>query len=556
MQRNQHIAELGPLLARWGIQHTLLCPGSRNAPLTQLFTSREQFSCHSVVDERSAGYVALGMARQLEEPVAVVTTSGTAVLNLAPAMAEAFHQRVPLVAITADRPLEKIPRFNNQWLDQEAPFFTSTKGFYQTPPRVNEPEDLDQIIMHLDALLGAAVTRPAGPVHLNIPLEEPLYEPLPEPVMGKYGEHTRPGEIAAEPAGEIIHQLRNMIPSQDSRVLVLAGTGYPDPGILHGLAVLLEQHRWAVVAEHTANLTGIQCIAHPELIMAMAGEPEREALRPDLLLSFGGQVISKRLKHFLQSLPDLRHHELAPWEMEAILKYGTGDHDKGDSPAAVPGISGSGDYLEAWKKQEALALEAAGEKLKNLPFGNFQAIRRIMERIPAGWSLHLGNSAAVRYAHLVPAREDLTCHANRGTSGIDGCVSTAVGAAMVSDEQHLLVVGDLGFVYDSNAMWNKDFPGNLRVVVLNDGGGGIFRLLEGPSRMDFFEEFSVTHHPVSLELLSQAFGRGFLRAENGQELEEKLESLFMPGNMAVVLEVDTTGSENSRIFKDFFDQTR
>jgi len=551
MQRNQHIAELGPLLARRGIRHALLCPGSRNAPLIQLFTSREQFRCHSVVDERSAGYVALGMARQLGEPVAVVTTSGTAVLNLAPALAEAFHQRVPLVAITADRPLEKIPRFNNQWLDQEAPFFASTKGFYQTPPRVNEPEDLEQILRHLDALVEAAVTLPAGPVHINIPLEEPLYEPLPEPAAGKYGEHTRPGEISAELAGEIIHQLREMIPSPDSRVLVLAGTGYPDPGFLHGLALLLEQHRWAMVAELTANLTGRQCIAHPELIMAMAGEPEREVLRPDLLLSFGGQVVSKRLKHFLQSLPDLRHRELTPVEMEAISKYGTGD-----SPAVVPGISGPGDYLEAWKNQEELALEAAGEKLRNLPFGNFQAVRRVMERIPAGWSLHLGNSAAVRYAQLVPARGDLTYHANRGTSGIDGCVSTAVGAAMVSDEQHLLVVGDLGFVYDSNAMWNKDFPGNLRVVVLNDGGGGIFRLLEGPSRMDFFEEFSVTHHPVSLELLSQAFGRGFHRAENGEELEEKLDSLFKPGNLAVVLEVDTTGSENSRIFKDFFDQTR
>ena len=126
MQHNQHIAELGPLLTRCGVRHVVICPGSRNAPLTQLFTSGDPFYAYSIVDERSAGYVALGMSRQLGEPVGVVTTSGTAVLNLAPAVAEAYHQRIPLVVLTADRPLEEIPQFNNQWLDQEARFWPRT----------------------------------------------------------------------------------------------------------------------------------------------------------------------------------------------------------------------------------------------------------------------------------------------------------------------------------------------------------------------------------------------------------------------------------------------
>jgi len=152
----------------------------------------------------------------------------------------------------------------------------------------------------------------------------------------------------------------------------------------------------------------------------------------------------------------------------------------------------------------------------------------------------------------VPVRRDLLYYSNRGTSGIDGSVSAAVGASLVSDRTHVLVVGDLSFVYDSNALWNKNFPQNLKIIVLNDGGGGIFRLLEGPDRMDFFEEYSVTHHPVSLELLSQAFGRDCSRVTNREELQEKLETLFSPGSILSVLEVDTTGSENSRIFKQFF----
>ena len=149
-------------------------------------------------------------------------------------------------------------------------------------------------------------------------------------------------------------------------------------------------------------------------------------------------------------------------------------------------------------------------------------------------------------------RSDLSYYANRGTSGIDGSLSSAVGAAMVSEKLHVLVLGDLSFVYDSNGLWNKDFPDNLKIVVINDGGGGIFRLLDGPDRMDFFEEFSVTHHPVSLELLSLSFGRRFQRVHHLEDLDTWTRILLQPGSALSVLEVDTSGSENSRIFKDFF----
>ncbi len=184
MRRYQHITELGPLLKSFGIRHVIICPGSRNAPLIQLFTANKAFHCHSLVDERSAGYVALGMARQLQEPVVVLTTSGTAVLNLAPAVAEAYHQHIPLVVITADRPPEKITQFNNQRLDQRAPFYAFSKGFYQFPLPVKHPEDLLQLSERVQSLVIEALSVPAGPVHMNIPLEEPLYEALPPVLKG------------------------------------------------------------------------------------------------------------------------------------------------------------------------------------------------------------------------------------------------------------------------------------------------------------------------------------------------------------------------------------
>jgi 2-succinyl-5-enolpyruvyl-6-hydroxy-3-cyclohexene-1-carboxylate synthase len=531
MHHNQHIAELGPLFERLGIRHVVICPGSRNAPLTQLFTSQHAFTCYSIVDERSAGYVALGMARQLSEPVGVVTTSGTAVLNLGPAVAEAFHQRIPLVLLTADRTQEKIPQFNNQWVDQEAPFFAYSKGFYQLPTEVPHPEDMERMLANVERAVGAAAAFPAGPVHINVPLDEPLYERLPAPMY-------QPGSTGV-PVEEVLPPV-----APDRKILVLAGMGSPDETLRISLSRLLHTRQAVVVAENISNLPGKEFVATPDLLLALAGEQEHKELLPDLVISFGGQVVSKRLKLFLQSGEVLEYHEITRNVARAIENL-AGEHPAGDDF--------TNEYHHRWKKVEERVIDVALKRLEGMPFGNLYAIHRILSAVPGGTTIHLGNSAVIRYSQMVPCRGNLTFYSNRGTSGIDGCVSAAVGAARVSGNMHLLLVGDLSFVYDSNALWNKDFPGNLRIVVLNDGGGGIFRLLDGPDRMDFFEEFSVTHHPVSLELISQAFGRIFHRAGSRAEFEEKMEVLFYPGTIPQVLEVDTSDCENSLIFKDFLD---
>jgi 2-succinyl-5-enolpyruvyl-6-hydroxy-3-cyclohexene-1-carboxylate synthase len=537
MQHNQHIAELGPLLTRCGIRHVVISPGSRNAPITQLFTSGDPFHTYSIVDERSAGYVALGMSRQLAEPVGVVTTSGTAVLNLAPAVAEAYHQQIPLVVLTADRPLEEIPRFNNQWLDQEAPYYSFSKGFYQLPLEVYHTEDLERMLVHVERLVSSAVTPPGGPVHLNVLLAEPLYSALPKPTLnvGGTGNHEDPGETDQSEPGPV---------PADSKILVLAGMGAHDDALLKSLVHLTERRHAVVVAENIANLPGEGFIAHPDLLLAGTSKQERETLVPDLVISFGGQVVSKRLKLFLQSPGGPDHVEITG-DVVYFLDQLAGQN--------VAGGGFSNTYLDSWKITGERVLTLAREKLESLPFGNLSAIHRIFSKVPSGTVMHLGNSTTIRYSQIIQVRKDLLYYANRGISGIDGCVSSAVGAAMVSEKMHLLLVGDLSFVYDSNALWNKNFPDNLKIVVLNDGGGGIFRLLDGPDRMEFFEEYSVTHHPVSLELLSQAFGRAVQRAGGPEELEEKLDLLFASGTNLSVLEVDTSDSENSRIFKNFLD---
>lgn len=535
MHHLQHIADLGPLCERVGARHIIIAPGSRNAPLTQLFTSDKRFTCHSIVDERSAGYVALGMAKQLDQPVVVVTTSGTAVLNLSPAVAEAYQQRIPLLVITADRPREMITQFNNQVTDQRAPYFNHSKGFYEFPTQVRSEGELETGIHSVEQLFREAMRSPAGPVHLNLPLTEPLYEPLPVPLLtgNRPGNETQGllSENRWPATGELIGK----------KILILAGMGRGEGVKQKALEQLLRCHQLAVVAENISNLTSEHFISTPELVLSGASESEQITLAPDVVITFGQQVVSKRLKLYLQSLDNLNVVELPEEAAIAEVLEGLVRTDEVNNR-----------YSKLWKELESREIERTASYLNQAPFGNLTAVKRILVAAPSNTVVHLGNSSTIRNSQLLPVRPDLEYYSNRGTSGIDGSLSSAVGAAMVSEKQHLLLIGDLSFVYDSNALWNKDYPENLKVVVLNDGGGGIFRLLEGPGKMDFFDEFSVTHHPVSLELLCGAFGCGFGRAANFQELDQQLKDLLAPEAVLSVLEVDTTACENSRIFKELF----
>jgi len=535
MHHLQHIAELGPLTKGFGARHVILAPGSRNAPLIQLFTSDKSFICHNVVDERSAGYVALGMARQLEEPVLVVTTSGTAVMNLSPAMAEAFQQEIPLLVLTADRPRELLSQFNNQVIDQRAPYFNFSKGFFEFPPQLREENDLESAMLSVKNLFQEALSYPAGPVHVNLPLLEPLYEPLPPSVLRATDLQPDRHEPISVPASPSIPELAGR------KVLILAGMGHGDAPIQNELEKVALHSQAVVVAENISNLSSDQFISTPELVLSGASKDERLALVPDLVVAFGQQVVSKRMKLFVQALKSVELMELeGNHAIHALLSELAAQEEPENF------------FLKLWKKIEGREQKSATDYLQEAPFGNLTAVARLLDAVPPSTVVHLGNSSTIRNTQLVPVRSDLEYYSNRGTSGIDGSLSSAVGAAMVSDKQHLLLLGDLSFVYDSNGMWNKEFPENLKIVVLNDGGGGIFRLLKGPDLMSFFEEFSVTQHPVSLELLCGAFGRNFGRATGYPELERQAEALFASGTGLSVLEVDTTASENSRIFRELF----
>jgi 2-succinyl-5-enolpyruvyl-6-hydroxy-3-cyclohexene-1-carboxylate synthase len=385
MHHLQHIAALAPVLERMGARQVVIAPGSRNAPLIQLFTSHIGFSCHSIVDERSAGYVALGMARQTGKPVIIVCTSGTAVLNLSPAVAEAFHQNLPLVVLTADRPREKIPLFNNQVIDQRAPFFNYSMGFFEFPAQVRTEEELQSGLRAVEVLLTEAISGTQGPVHVNLPLCEPLYLTLPEAVTGP----------AKDEGNSIIRAEKHSIPKTDlsgQKVLILAGMGKGSEEILLNLEQIMDRGQVAVVAENISNLHSELFVSVPELVLA-ADPDELKELVPDMVITFGQQMVSKRMKLFVNSLEEVEIR-MIPEGASVLgwLKAMEGDPDPG-----VENLFGS-----SWKALEKRECMRASSYLEAASHSNLVVTKRILDRAPAGTVIHLGNSATIRNSHMIP----------------------------------------------------------------------------------------------------------------------------------------------------------
>lgn len=540
MQPNQHLTDLVHILKQQGVRHVIICPGSRNAPLIQLFTRDSHFTCYSIVDERSAGYVGLGMAKEENAPVVVLTTSGTASLNLGPSVAEAFFQKIPLIVLTADRPREWPPQFSNQIVNQDKLFAANSKASYSLPIHIENDDTLKVVLEKCKEIIKSAEGGLPGPVHLNIPLKEPLYDAITDHLSdgltpAEEGTEQEKMQVSAETQNVLSEFLK-----EQQKVLIIAGADRYTAVEELLLVALSIHYNVVIIAENITNLKAPHFINQPELIFASTSDSHKE-LEPELIVTLGGQVVSKKTRLFVQA------RNLIP-----VLVLDFFPEDLFSELTLNIDVESEYKYLSEWKRIEKEALEKLDIFLTAYPFSNFTALGGVLNTIPEHSVVHLGNSSTIRISQLFPQRNDLRYYGNRGTSGIDGSLSSAVGAAMVSKKLHIVILGDLSFVYDSNAMWNRDFPPNLKIIVINDGGGGIFRILSGPEKMSFFEKFSVTNHPVSHLELSKAFGLTGLQVVDYKGLNKGLEALFEEEDGPDVIEIFTAKSENSSIFKKFY----
>jgi 2-succinyl-5-enolpyruvyl-6-hydroxy-3-cyclohexene-1-carboxylate synthase len=510
------------------------------------------------VDERSAGYFALGLAQAKQKPVALVCSSGTATLNYASAVAEAFYQNIPLILLTADRPAYWIDQGENQTIRQNNIYRDFCKKEITLPMGESEKE-LWFAGRIINETLNFAVTETPGPVHINIPLEEPLHDLLDEDLPDvKIIESTEIQPLLPE------NELKKLaaIFNKAEKVLILAGQQFPNAQLEKMLVEFSKKTGAVVVKEHLANLNSPQFMESVDILMTSLLSENPEDFRPDLLITFGGSFVSKPLKQFLRKNKPENHWHLSLsgqhydtyQSLTRVINMETADFF---AQLSEQMISKEKVYFNRWKVKEQQVNKVREEFISQVDYSDLKVFDVIQKKIPENSVVHLGNSSPVRYALVCEAAKNVEYFGNRGTSGIDGSLSTAVGFASESETINTIILGDLSFFYDSNALWNKYIKVNLRIIVIHNGGGNIFSMIKGPGESPAFNEFFFTENKTSAKGIAQTFGLDYFRAENEADLEQQLKKFWSPAqSKAAVLEIFTDAEMNTKVFRQLFKEVK
>lgn len=500
---------LTSLLVAHGVRHAVCCPGSRNAPIVHNLTECPDIMCYPITDERSAGFYALGMSQCLQEPVAVCVTSGTALLNLAPAVAEAYYQHARLVVISADRPLAWIDQQDGQTLPQS----DALGRFVRKAVSLPEPHD-DESRWYCNRLINESLLEKHAPVHINVPISEPFFDFCVATLPEERKIELLPADISNQ---TLSHVCRMFV--QSKRPLLIAGQPM-NPG-------------------------------YDEAVCLIGDD---ESYVPDLVLYIGGSIVSKRLKRFLRKAKET-------WVVNAtgevtdtfmnLTRVIQGDAAVVEDQIRFLLEQQPHPFVQKW--ETLLAKVRAHAAAYQPVYSEMATVKCFESQITIHSSLstiHYANSTAIRLANIF-AQHSVYC--NRGVNGIDGSLSTAAGFSCVTDDSVFCVIGDLSFFYDQNALWNQNLRGNFRILLLNNGKGGIFNLLKGLEQSPAHDQFVAAEHHTSAEGICQQNNVKYLKAANMEELQQGISTLLnMESSRPVLLEVFTDPAEDERVFKDYY----
>ena len=548
-------AELARLCAAKGVRHAVISPGSRNAPLVIAFSKCPDIECLQVIDERSAAFFAMGLAQQSYQPVVLICTSGSAVLNYGPAIAEAFYQRIPLLVISADRPEEWIDQGEGQTIRQRNVLAPHIKKSVQLPRHTDELSRWHGGRLINEAIDATLLPVP-GPVQVNVPFSEPLY--------GTAEVKAEARLIAPMPVRSFLlpdNGWRAQQLSASLKVMVLVGQGVWSEGMREQLRKLADLPQCAVLTEATSNMDDASFITCIDRAIEGVNASNENDLKPDILITFGGAIVSKRIKGLLRKWKPAQH-----WNIDAGERYHDTyqslTHDIAVEPhiffAQLEGqLKGNESlYGEAWRMVDARMHEVHKSILKETSFCDLKVFETLLERIPQSSDIHLANSTAARYAQLFDRSRSQRFFSNRGTSGIDGCTSTAVGAAFATGKPTTLITGDVAFCYDSNAFWNNHLSPELKVIVIDNGGGNIFRYIEGPDSDPELLPWFESPHRRDIPAMVKSFGLPYYSANDEASLKSALEDLYKPHDTPAVLCITTDASLSAKVLRTYFEQLR
>ena len=537
------------------VDTVVISPGSRNAPLTIGFTNHPDIKTVSIVDERSAAFFALGIAQQRQKPVAVLCTSGSAMLNYYPAVAEAFYSNIPLIVLSADRPKHLIDIGDGQTIRQENVFdkhilfsanLVENEGLNAQRARLIQKQNQQQISEALQTAISHK-----GPVHINIPFDEPLYETV--TTLKAFDFPTITSSYLDN--NNIDYAKLASIWNTAKKKMILVGVSYPNEELHDLIDAYAEDPSVLILTETTSNFHHSKAVNSIDQLIFSLTDDDFKALQPDILITFGGMIVSKKIKKFLRTYQPEHHWNID--EKKAMNTFFCLSEFVQTNPVDFFSkfnlmiARKESDYQNRWLALRDQKRIKHAEYLKDMPHSDFKAFEQVLGRIPRHSKLQISNSAIIRYAQLFTLDPSIETYCNRGTSGIDGSTSTAVGAAFASDKRTTFISGDLSFFYDSNALWNTNIPNTFRIILINNSGGGIFKIIPGPASTNAVNYFE-TPHCLTAEHLAKMHGFDYSSAHTTELVSQGLENFYTPSEKPKILEIFTPSQENDAILKSYF----
>jgi len=564
--RLQPIYDIAAICAQQGVTNSVVCPGSRCAPLTLAFARHPDITCRTFSDERSACFIALGIAQQTQTPVSVVCTSGSAAYNFAPAIAEAYFQEIPLLIFTADRPAEWIDQWDGQTIRQQNIFGVHVKKSFTLP---QEYDHVDSI-WHVERIVNEAIALskefPQGPVHINVPLREPLYPGKEEKIgYSKLKKVVTTTASLEELSPTDKHALTKSL-TKYTKIIVVGGQDDYHEAAAKSISKFCKNHHAALVGDIISNLHALpETVRYADTFLGQCGESVKQSLKPELLITFGKSVISKNLKQFLRKYKPTEHWHIQPRGVTAdpfqsltkLIHCSPKtffDNVHASEKIEAFNEQKKDNYVRLWQAEESRTKHAMKSFFSEPSFSEFHILKEILAALPARCNLHLANSMSVRYANFIGLMEKnkgQRVFSNRGTSGIDGCTSTAVGHALCSDVPNILITGDMAFFYDRNAFWHNHPLPNLHIVVINNQGGVIFNLIDGPGNLEEKEEYFITQQRLTASHLATEFGFDFIKLDSLRKVKNMLKDFFEFEGRTKILEITSDQSTSRKTFELF-----
>lgn len=542
---------LANIFIKEGIKDIVISPGSRNAPMMLTFPEYEEFNIYSIIDERSAGFFALGIAQKTRRPVVLNCTSGSALLNYAPAIAEAYYQQIPLIVLSADRPEKLIDQGDGQAIQQQDVYRNFIRKSVHLLEDIHSKKDEKNYQKLVFKSIEAARYPVMGPIHINVPFDEPIYGEKEKSDIRLID--FKPENSTLKLDKDRLNELQQKW-NQASKKMIIVGQLIPNQELNQILEELSDHQDVIVLTESTSNLHADIFVSKIDQTLTQINESNEYDFYPDLILSIGGHIVSKKIKAWLRKNENLAHWHISEDRYAHDVFYNIKEHIKSEETQFLKQLinqSSSSKYFQKrWLDAFWKTNQSQKEFLEQIPYSDLMVFHKIEELIPSNSQLHFANSTPVRYSQFFNFGDQVIIDSNRGVSGIDGSVSTALGQSLCFDGQTILITGDLSFFYDNNALWNHYLHPNFKVILINNGGGGIFRFIDGPlnsGKIDLFE----TPHSRTAKNIALDAGIKYSCCKSESELDAEITTLIS-SEESYLLEIFTPRSVNDVVLKDYF----